>query len=222
MMNMKEFFLAQIPKNTAWPVFPDAIRGFNEQELQCYCDALNIEAHGELREFLLTFGRCSGGVFSASPFFLYDYTELHSTLEKVASWHCEFIQYHVEQGYFTDADVQKKPYYLLAEDEGVTVFVYTTDPALTVWQIYDNAGIKSLYEFRLDSLARQIEELKEDAPNYFPHEQIANVAKIHSSVSNLSMFRAVLLEQRHLLEFHQNLYFKKREDILKVSTCHFM
>ena len=221
-MSMKEFFLQQIPKNKTWPVYPDAIQGFSEDELQRYCDALNIEAHGELREFLLTFGRCSGGMFLADPFFYYGGKDPFTCLDKVADWHRDFIQYHVEQGYFTDEDVQKKPYYLFAEEEAITVFVYTTDPALNVWQIYDNAGIKSLYEFRLDFLAKQVKALKEDAPDLFPDEQIANVARSSASTSALSMLKAVLLEEKYLSEFYRNLHLKTREDILKISTCHFM
>lgn len=100
--------------------------------------------------------------------------------------------------------------------------MYTTDPALTVWQIYDNAGIKSLYEFRLDSLAKQVKALKEDAPDFFPDEQIANLATSSASTSDLSMFKAVLLEEKYLSEFYRNLHLKTREDILKISTCHFM
>jgi len=221
-MSMKEFFLKQIPKNTAWPVYPDAIKGFSEEELQRYCDALNIEAHGELREFLLTFGHCSGGIFSVSPFVLYNYTEQFSTLEKVAYWHQEYIGYLVADGHITADDAKKKPYIFYVDPEGIVAFVYSADPNLTVWEMNSNTEQLQPYQLRLDSLAKQVKALKEDAPDLFPYAQIDNVTRSLYSFSRLSMFRAVLLEERHLSEFYRNLHLKTREDILKISTCHFM
>lgn len=221
-MSMKEFFLKQIPKNNAWPIYPDAIQGFSEDELQRYCDALNIEAHGELREFLLTFGRCSGGIFSVSPFVLYNYTEQFSTLEKVANWHQEYIDYLVGDGHITADDTKKKPYIFYDHPDGIVAFVYSTDPNLTVWEMNSNTEQLQPHRLRLDSLAKQVKALKKEAPDLFPYEQITSVAQTHSSVSNLSMFKAVLLEEKYLSEFYRNLHLKTREDILKISTCHFM
>lgn len=221
-MSMKEFFLQQIPKNTTWPVYPDAIQGFSEDELQRYCDALNIEAHGELREFLLTFGRCSGGIFSVSPFVLYNYTEQFSTLEKVADWHQEYIDYLVEDGHITADDAKKKPYIFYDHPDGIVAFVYSTDPNLTVWEMNSNTEQLQPYRLRLDSLAKQVKALKKDATDLFHYAQIDNVARSSASTSALSMFKAVLLEEKYLSDFDRNLHLKTREDILKISTCHFM
>ena len=51
-------FINDISPNICWELYPEYIKGFTEEQVVAYAEALNIEINGAFRQWLLTFGKC--------------------------------------------------------------------------------------------------------------------------------------------------------------------
>ena len=74
---MNEFidqFMPYISKDICWNIDINAIDGLKNEEIDVYTEKLNIEARGNFRPWLQTFGKCSGILFL---FFVSLVAELH-------------------------------------------------------------------------------------------------------------------------------------------------
>lgn len=58
----------------------DLIEGYNEAEIQEIEKRYNLSIHGQFKEFLMTMGKCSGGLLMGGQIFLYTPKTLQSTL----------------------------------------------------------------------------------------------------------------------------------------------
>jgi len=133
-------FLPHISKDICWHTNIEAIKGFTDKEIDIYAQALNIEAHGDFRRWLETFGQCSGGLFTDDYFFLfkkYDNYHNQTALYTHGKMNIAWQEGMVEEGFITTEQLNSKPYFITRENETSYYFIYTADPELLVWHYCD-------------------------------------------------------------------------------------
>ncbi|WP_201588816.1 hypothetical protein [Psychrobacter fozii] len=139
---MNEFidqFMPYISKDICWNIDINAIDGLKNEEIDVYTEKLNIEAKGDFRLWLQTFGKCSGGLFM-DDFFVFnkynnrsDETTLLVHMIINLGWQQELV----DEGFITQKDLDGKPYFFSRLNETSYYFIYTTDPELQVWHYCD-------------------------------------------------------------------------------------
>lgn len=60
-------------EGTQLPFYPEKVQGYTEQEVELIAKNLNLDIHGQFRDFLLQIGKCSGGLLLSDEFYMYDY-----------------------------------------------------------------------------------------------------------------------------------------------------
>lgn len=133
-------FIPHISKDICWEMNLDAIEGFTDKEIDIYTQELNVEAHGDFRYWLKSFGKCSGGFFTDDYFFLfkkYSGFPNQTALSAHGGINIAWQQGLVEEGCITDKELDGKPYFITRENETSYYFIYTTDPELWVWHYCD-------------------------------------------------------------------------------------
>lgn len=60
-------------EGTQLPFYPEKVQGYTEQEVELIAKNLNLDIHGQFRDFLLQIGKCSGGLLWSDEFYMYDY-----------------------------------------------------------------------------------------------------------------------------------------------------
>lgn len=132
-------FIPYISKDICWEVSLNDISGLTNAEIDIYTRKLNIEAHGDFRTWLQTFGRCSGGLFIDDFYLFYKYG--NSSQETTLSVHIDinlgWQQEIVDEGFVTAEKLDDKPYFFSQQNETSYYFIYTNDPELLVWHYCD-------------------------------------------------------------------------------------
>ncbi|HAV6183654.1 TPA: SMI1/KNR4 family protein, partial [Acinetobacter baumannii] len=60
-------------EGTQLPFYLEKVQGYTEQEVELIAKNLNLDIHGQFRDFLLQIGKCSGGLLWSDEFYMYDY-----------------------------------------------------------------------------------------------------------------------------------------------------
>ena len=131
-------FINDISPNICWELYPEYIEGFTEHQIDIYAEALDIEINGTFRQWLLTFGKCSGGLFTINDFNLYWHVNHAISVLKQHSVNKEWQMEIYEEGLISEAQYALKPYSLYRENEIDFYFVLTKDPELFVWFYTDS------------------------------------------------------------------------------------
>ncbi|EPJ3733639.1 SMI1/KNR4 family protein, partial [Acinetobacter baumannii] len=110
---------------TQLPFYLEKVQGYTEQEVELIAKNLNLDIHGQFRDFLLQIGKCSGGLLWSDEFYMYDYR-----CEKVF-----FINYQKniqEDDYMIDNQgeldpVGEKIFFLSCEYETYLYYLFTSE-----------------------------------------------------------------------------------------------
>ncbi|WP_230659866.1 hypothetical protein [Psychrobacter sp. I-STPA10] len=134
-------FIDAISPNICWNIYPEYIEGLTEQQLTQLAHAGDIEIHGEFKQWLLTFGKCSGGLFLAYDFKIYGVASTwQNYLEQCSDTEiCRLEQ--LEDGLITKEQLDLKPLYIYTENETHHYYIFTKDPDLFVWFNDDGANM---------------------------------------------------------------------------------
>ncbi|WP_335976586.1 SMI1/KNR4 family protein [Acinetobacter calcoaceticus] len=122
-------------EGTQLPFYPEKVQGYTEQEVELIAKNLNLDIHGQFREFLLQMGRCSGGLLWSDEFYMYDYR-------------CKkdfFINYQKnvkEDDYIIDNHGKLDPlgmkiFYLSRENETYFNYLFTAENDDFIWSLHD-------------------------------------------------------------------------------------
>lgn len=131
-------FIDAISPNICWELYPEYIEGFTEHQIDIYAEALDIEINGAFRQWLLTFGKCSGGLFTQDHF---NHYHGGSNIEENLAYlkmYPEFRKDMFDDGRITNDQLNLKPFNLYWENEVDRYFILTKDPELFVWFYTDS------------------------------------------------------------------------------------
>lgn len=135
-------FIDAMSPNICWNLYPEYIEGFTEEQVNAYAEALNMESKGAFRQWLLTFGKCSGGLFTINDFNLYWHVNHIASVLEQHSMNQEWQVEIYEEGLISETQYRLKPYNLYRENEIDFYFILTKDPELFVW-FYTDSDNKS-------------------------------------------------------------------------------
>lgn len=142
-------FIDAMSPNICWDLYPEYIKGFTEEQVDMYAELLSIDINNAFRQWLLTFGTCSGGLF-LSHYCNHYHASGHSKayLEYIQQ-NPLFNQEMYDDGRITKEQLFMKPFLLYWENEIDYYFILTKDPKLFVWFYTDsddkiavNTGLK--------------------------------------------------------------------------------
>ena len=121
---------------------PELIQGYTEDEIQQIEQKYNISIHGQFKEFLMTMGKCSGGLLTGKSLFLYDKlcepTGYFFGLENQEFWQNDDDIYYfkqqinnqnlIEMQFFefaeNDSEVREKVYFLLTKNKDDIIYCW--------------------------------------------------------------------------------------------------
>ena len=145
---IKKFIDAMSP-NICWEIYPEYIKGFTEEQVDIYAKLLSIEINNAFRQWLLTFGACSGGLFLSHYCHHYHASGYSKEYLEYIQQNPLFNQEMYEDGRITKEQLSMNPFALYWENETDYYFILTKDPELFVWfytesdnKIAVNTGLK--------------------------------------------------------------------------------
>lgn len=131
---VKELSACRI-EDTQLPFYPEKVQGYTEQEVELIAANLNLDIHGQFREFLLQMGKCSGGLLWSDEFYMYNYRAKNDF----------FINYQInvkKDDYLFDNHgkldpIKMKIFYLSREHETYYNFLLTAENDDFIWSLHD-------------------------------------------------------------------------------------
>ncbi|OCZ57117.1 hypothetical protein [Acinetobacter seifertii] len=122
-------------EGTQLPFYPDKVQGYTEQEVELIAKNLNLDIHGQFREFLFQMGRCSGGLLWGDEFKMYN-----------SQWNLDDFQDYQkcikEDDEMCDSEgkidpFEKKIFGLSREYETYFYFLLTAENDDFIWSLHD-------------------------------------------------------------------------------------
>lgn len=138
---------------------PELIQGYTEDEIKEIEQRYNLSIHGQFKEFLMTMGKCSGGLLLGREIFIY-HSGLKPNSDSFGLENQEFWQYDDNQGFKEqtnyidlveyqffefgdDGESRNYVYFLLTKNQDDIIYQYDTMRETVV-------AVGTLFDFLLD------------------------------------------------------------------------
>ncbi|PJF02346.1 SMI1/KNR4 family protein, partial [Acinetobacter seifertii] len=137
---VKELSVCRV-EGTQLPFYPEKVQGYTEQEVELIAKNLNLDIHGQFREFLFQMGRCSGGLLWGSNFPMY------SSSWSIKDFELFQINEKADEDYMScpgaKDPIEEKIFYLHSEND-LTLFYYlfTNQKDDYIWGYYEDEDRK--------------------------------------------------------------------------------
>ncbi|WP_127491971.1 hypothetical protein [Acinetobacter calcoaceticus] len=135
----------------------ERIDGYSEKEILKIEELNNISIHGQLRELLMTIGKCSGGLFLGDSFYIYRYCRcagFNLERQKNLMSDKELAINYLENGEEISL-VEKQYFEICGENEHMNIFfMYTKDDNDYVYEWDENNNIVKRFGTLFEYLIR--------------------------------------------------------------------
>ncbi|MEI1713050.1 SMI1/KNR4 family protein [Acinetobacter baumannii] len=123
-------------EGTKLPFYPEKVQGYTEKEVELIAKNLNLDIHGQFREFLLQMGRCSGGLIWSDEFYMYKNLWNPNKFRHVQQSEKEDLGYILTSKGKLDP-VDMKMFYLSREYETYFYYLLTAENDDFIWSLHD-------------------------------------------------------------------------------------
>ncbi|WP_375038299.1 SMI1/KNR4 family protein [Acinetobacter sp. RW6] len=152
----KNYFIEKLEK----------VNGYSEKEISEIEKLNNISIHGQLKEFLTTMGKCSGGLFIGDSFYVYRYYRcagFNLERQKNLMSDKELAINYLENGEEISL-VEKQYFEICGENEHMNIFfMYTKDDNDYVYEWDENSNIVKRFGTLFEYLIRYRKSLGSDS-----------------------------------------------------------